>query len=371
MDITATRHRGRHDPHDDHQDAGMSSEERIMNGAGMTPFIQVLFAVTLVFAVLYFARIVFEPIAFALFGMAIIWPFQKAVESKMPKPAALILTILLTLFVIFVLASAIIWSTGDIIHWVFTNVARFQSLYMRTNQWLEGHGIFVTEGLGPYDVRAFIGVAQGVAMGVNYFIGFCVIVFLLLTFGVIELSVFRLHVEELQSTIDWNVSQTVDEIARRIRKYMLIRTLASVVTGVAVFAFTFIMGLDLAIEWGVISFVLNYIPYIGPLIAVVFPVLFATAQFQSWPMAMAIFVGLYTIQFSIGNYFEPVITGKALSISPFVMLVAFFFWAFLWGIPGAFIGLPVTIAIFTVCEQNRSSRWIVRLLSTSGAPLVN
>jgi predicted PurR-regulated permease PerM len=302
----------------------MSNEERIMNDARISPFIQVLFAVTLVSAVLYLARVVFEPIAFALFGIAIIWPFQKALESKMPKPAALILTILLTLFVIFALASAIVWSAGEIVHWVFANVARFQSLYMRTSQWLEGHGIFVTEGFGQYDVRTFIGIVQGVAMGVNYFIGFCVVVFLLLTFGLIELGVFRLRVEELQSTINWNISQIVDEIVRRVRKYMLIRTLASVVTGFAVFAFTFFVGLDLATEWGVISFVLNYIPYIGTLIAVVFPVLFATAQFQSWPIAVAIFMGLYIIQFSIGNYFEPVITGKILLISPFVMLVAFF-----------------------------------------------
>jgi AI-2 transport protein TqsA len=117
--------------------------------------------------------------------------------------------------------------------------------------------------------------------------------------------------------------------------------------------------------------VLNYIPYIGPLIAVVFPVLFASAQFENWQMALVIFGGLYAIQFLIGNYFESMIAGKALAISPFVMLVAFFFWAFLWGIPGAFVGLPVTIALLTICEQNPSSRWVTRLLSTSGATLAH
>jgi len=349
----------------------MSNEAPVMNDTRLGRFIQVLVAVILVSAALYFARVVFEPIAFALFGMALVWPFQKAIDTKMPKPSALILTILLTLFVIFVLASAIIWGIGDIVHWVFANVGRFQSLYMRTTQWLEGYGIFVTEGLGQYDVRTFIGIAQGAAMGVNYFIGFCVVVFLLLTFGLIELSDFRIRLEELEPKIGWKISQTAEEIARKVRKYMLIRTLASALTGLAVFAFTLSIGLDLAIAWGVISFVLNYIPYIGPLIAVVFPVLFATAQFESLPMAIVIFGGLYTIQFLIGNYFEPMIAGKALAISPFVMLVAFFFWAFLWGIPVAFIGLPVTIALFTICEQNPSSRWIARLLSTSGAPLVD
>jgi len=349
----------------------MSNEAPAMNDTRLGRFIQALVAVILVSAALYFARVVFEPIAFALFGMALVWPFQKAIEAKMPKPNALILTILLTLFVIFVLASAIIWSVGDIVHWIFANVARFQSLYMRTTQWLEGHGIFVMEGLGQSDIRTFIGIVQGAATGVNYFIGFCVVVFLLLTFGLVELSDFRIRLEELEPKIGFNISQTAEEIAKKVRKYMLIRTLASVLTGLAVFVFTLSIGLDLAIAWGVISFVLNYIPYLGPLIAVVFPVLFATAQFESWPMAIVIFGGLYTIQFLIGNYFEPMVAGKALAISPFVMLVAFFFWAFLWGIPWAFIGLPVTIALFTVCEQNPSSRWIARLLSTSGAPLVD
>ena len=108
---------------------------------------------------------------------------------------------------------------------------------------------------------------------------------------------------------------------------------------------------------------LNYIPYLGTLVAIVLPVLFASVQFESWRMVLFIFGGLYLIQFLIGSYFEPRIVGKALAISPFVMLIAFFFWAFLWGIPGAFIGIPVTIALFTVYEKNPSLSWLAKLLS--------
>jgi predicted PurR-regulated permease PerM len=78
---------------------------------------------------------------------------------------------------------------------------------------------------------------------------------------------------------------------------------------------------------------------------------------------IVIFAGLYAIQFLTGNYFELFITGQSLRISPFVMLVSFFFWGLLWGIPGAFIGLPATIAIFTILDLNLSTRWIARLLS--------
>src|SRR5262249_22168312 len=157
----------------------------------------------------------------------------------------------------------------------------------------------------------------------NSFVGFCVVVFLLLTFGLTELAYFERRFDELEPRIGWNVSRTAGEIARKIRTYMLIRTLASVLTGLAVFAYALSMGLELAIAWGVISFVLNYIPYIGTLVATVLPVLFATVQFESWQMPVIIFGGLYIIQFLIGNYLEPMIAGKALAVSPFVMLVAF------------------------------------------------
>ncbi len=343
----------------------MHKETLVIDGAGPGRFIPVVLAAVLVSAALYLARAVFEPIAFALFGLALVWPLKKALEARMAKSIALILTVLLSLIVIVALVSAIVWSIGDVVHWILANLARFQSLYTQTTQWLERQGIFVTEGIGQFDIRTFVSVLQGIALGANYFSGFCVVVFLLLMFGLTELSDFRIRFEALHLKIDCNISETAAEIAKRIRKYMFIRTLASVLTGLAVFTFTLSVGLDLAIAWGVISFVLNYIPFIGSLVAVALPVLFATAQFESWKMAIFIFGGLYAIQFLIGNYLEPVIAGKALAISPLAMLVAFFFWAFLWGIPGAFIGLPVTIALFTVCEQNSSSRWIARLLSNS------
>jgi predicted PurR-regulated permease PerM len=344
----------------------LKKEELSMFEVAPSGFVQALLAVVLVSAAFYLARVVLEPIAFAFFGMALVAPLQKALETRMPRSLALVLTVLVTLVVILALASAIIWSVGDIIHWILSNLGRFQSLYMRVTQWLEGHGIFVTEWSGQYNIRRFAGFLQQVALAVNSFAGFCLVVFLLLTFGLTELGSFEKRFDELEPKIGWKVSQMAREISRKIRTYMLIRTLASVVTGLAVFAYTLSMGLDLAVAWGVISFVLNYIPYVGTLVAVVLPVIFAAVQFESWQAPAILFGGLYLIQFLIGNYLEPMIAGKALAVSPFVMLVALFFWGFLWGLPGAFIGLPMTIALITICDHRPSSRWLVRLLSRSG-----
>jgi AI-2 transport protein TqsA len=346
----------------------MSNEEAVRTSGGRDRFVPALFAVVLVSASLYFARIVFEPIAFVLFAMALVEPFQKAVEVRMGKPIALTLTILLTLLVILILVWAIVWSIGDVGHWAVANVDRFKSLYMRADQWLESHEIFTLDFPNGFDSSWLIGVFQAVAAQVNYFIGFALVVFLFLIFGLAEMGDFKMKISALDKKLSgWSLSETSGQIAEKIRKYMLIRTLASVVTGLAVFVFTLSIGLDLAVAWGIISFVLNYIPYIGPLVAVVLPVIFATAQFESWQTAAVIFGSLYLIQFVIGNYLEPMLTGTALAISPFVMLFAFIFWDFLWGMPGSFIGIPVTIALFTIWEQNPSTRWIANLMSTSGS----
>jgi len=90
-------------------------------------------------------------------------------------------------------------------------------------------------------------------------------------------------------------------------------------------------GLQLAAEWGVIAFALNYIPFIGPFIATVFPTLLALAQFASWQAALAVFACLNIIQFVIGSYIEPRVFGSELAISPFVVLFAVISWTFLWG----------------------------------------
>ncbi|MGH6821614.1 MAG: AI-2E family transporter, partial [Methylocella sp.] len=144
----------------------MSNEQavvRIVTDAARNRFIIAVFAVVLVSAALYFGRIVLEPVAFVLFTMALVEPFQKAAAVMFGKPVALILTVLLTLLVLSILVGAIVWSIGDIIHWGLANVERFQSLYMRTTRWLQEQDFFIgdLESLGSF---SFAGVFQTLAV---------------------------------------------------------------------------------------------------------------------------------------------------------------------------------------------------------------
>ena len=114
------------------------------------------------------------------------------------------------------------------------------------------------------------------------------------------------------------------ETASKLRTYMRVRTIMSIATGIAVWAFARAMGLDLAVEWGVIAFVLNYIPFIGSLLATLFPTIFAVLQFGTWQAAVFVFLALQGIQFLSGSTIEPRLTGARLAMSPFLVLVAVF-----------------------------------------------
>jgi AI-2 transport protein TqsA len=136
----------------------------------------------------------------------------------------------------------------------------------------------------------------------------------------------------------------------------------SLATGVLVGLFAWVAGLQFAVEWGVIAFALNYIPFIGPFVATLFPPLLAMAQFASWQAVPGVFVSPNIIQFVIGSYVEPRVPGNVLSISPLVVLFAVFFWTILWGLYGAFIGVPIAVDALTFCSHHPSIRWIADLL---------
>jgi Predicted permease len=319
----------------------------------------------LLFAGLYFARSILAPVAFSLFVIAIVWPLQRTLETRVPRLLALVATLVVTLLVIAVLGYLIVWSFGTVGRWVIDNALRFQALYLQWTDWLEEHGILVTSFLVEnFNAGWLIRAVQEIGGRLQGLVTFVVITFVFTALGLLEVDIARKNIETLSNK---EAAQTILQastlIADKFQRYMLVRSAMSVLTGLVVWAFALLAGLELATAWGLIAFVLNYIPFIGPLVATVFPTIFALVQFGSWQLAAIVFLALNLIQFLIGSYLEPRIAGAALSLSPFVVLFAVFFWAFLWGVPGAFIGVPIVIAALTLCEQRESTRWIAALLS--------
>lgn len=317
----------------------------------------------------YIAQAVFEPVIFALFIIALIWPLQQHLQSRIPKAAALVVTILVTLGAIVALSSMVAWGGGQIADWISQNLGRIQTTFVSSTKWLEDHDIFIVALVTEhFNAGVLIGVLQTVALRVNTFVGFALLVLIYIVMIMAETEGFQSKLFSLKNEdTSRRLLHASAEIARKFRKYMIVRTMASIATGLAVWIFALLAGLENALAWGVLTFALNYLPYVGPLVVTILPALFAFVQFGSWEMAAFIFAGLILIQFFIGSYLEPVFSGTALAMSPTVVVFAVLFWTFLWGIPGAFIGVPLAIAFLTLCEQFPSSRWIATMFSGDSA----
>ena len=327
-----------------------------------------IIAVVVVCAAASLARSVLGPLAAALFIMGIVWPAQKWLQSRIPQLAALAIVLLLTITICLAFTSLAAWAFGRVGHFLIADAARYQAYYERAVAWLDNHGIEVAGLWAEYFNVGWVLRAMPYLTGrVNTILSFWLIALVYVVLGLIEIDDVGRRIDRLQNRTAARVLRDGSRAtAVKFRKYLLVRTQMSVVTGLLVALFAAGTGLPFAFEWGVIAFVLNYIPFVGPFIATVFPTLVEMAQLSSWGAVLGVFACLNIIQFVIGSYIEPRVSGAVLAMSPTVVLFAVFFGMFLWGLFGAFIGVPIAIAIITFCSHNPSSRWVADYL---GGPM--
>jgi AI-2 transport protein TqsA len=335
-------------------------------GAGGSRMVGSVTTGIIVLALLHVAQSIFAPLIFSLFIIALVWPCQAALQRWLPKLLALLITLVITMAAIIAIGSSVAWGFSKLAQWLFLNADRFQAIYIDWTSWLEGHGLAVAGPLTDrFDVSWLVRFVQGMAGRLNSFAGFTLLVFIFIMLGLLEVEDFnkRLTLPAAQP-YGARILSANRIIGAKLRRFMIVRTFASILTGCVVWLFALGAGLELAAAWGAIAFALNYIPFLGPFVATALPTLFAIAQFDSWQTAVVIFTSLNVIQFIIGSYLEPRLTGASLAISPFAVIFAVFFWSFMWGISGAFIGVPMLIAFIVYCAGIPSGQWIATLLSS-------
>ena len=332
-----------------------------------------LIAIVVACSALYVASGVFAPIALALLIIAMLWPVQHALESVMPKSLALILALVFLVVVFALFGSLTLWAFGRIARWMINDVSRFQSVYEQLTGWLEGHGIAVAAiWTEHFNTSSAISLIQTISGRLNTTMSFWVVVLVYVFLALPEVGTVARKLRSMDNVeLGRILLQGSMVTGAKIRRYMLVRTLMSAITGLLVFATAFAFGLPLSKEWGVLAYVLNYIPFLGPMIATLLPTVVAVVEFQQWQSAVLVFIVLNVIQFAVGSFIEPRISGNALSISPFLVLFAIFFWTYMWGLFGAFIGVPITIAVLTFCDQHDRTRWLAYLLGGAEKTVAN
>lgn len=324
-----------------------------------------IIAAIMIGACLFLTRSFLAPVAFAFYLVAVVWPVQRRLQRWMSTGFAAVVTVLVSLAVVGAMLSLVVWSFRRVGAWLLANIGRFQALYAQADAWFEAHG-FVMAGLitENFDVRWLLRVFQEVSGLLQSLSSFLVVMFLFMILGLLEVGVFRSQLAALRRYDAGRfLIEAGADMAGKMQKHMLVRSVVSLATGAVVWVFTLASGLELALAWGVIAFAMNYIPFIGPFVATLLPTLFALIQLESWRMALFVFLSLNVIQFVSGSYLEPRIAGKALAISPVLVLLAIFLWGFLWGIAGILLAVPFLIAALTLCAHAPSLRWVADLLS--------
>ena len=164
------------------------------------------------------------------------------------------------------------------------------------------------------------------------------------------------------------ISAIMGSIIRRVNRYLLVKALISTVTGIAIFLLLRVFGLEFAVAMGLLTFVLNFIPSVGSIIATLIVTLVAYIQVPEPQTAVLIFVLAGMTQFLLGNVIDPMLMGKTLRLSSFGIIISLAFWGAVWGIPGMFLAVPFMVSAMIICSHIPAARPVAVLLSREGLP---
>jgi len=221
------------------------------------------------------------------------------------------------------------------------------------------------DAIGNTVLKQIEGLAATVASGTGLMITGTVIVlfFVLLALG--ETDRWRDKMDQVTGGEDWQ--RVTDTLGRTLREFILVRTFIGFVTAAVYGGWLMFFGVDLILVWATLAFLLTFVPNLGSLLSGVLPTIYAflTLDFGT---AFLVGAGLFAIEQVLGNWLDPKLQGRRVSLSPLVILVSILFWGALWGVAGAFLGTPMTLTIMILCNATLPLRPVALLLSNQSRP---
>ena len=187
------------------------------------------------------------------------------------------------------------------------------------------------------------------------------LVFLLLAFILFESQIFKQKVEYF-AIKDPSALHIANTFISNLKRYLAIKTISSIATGVIVWGFLILFDVPHALLWAVLAFILNYIPTIGSIIAAI-PAILVSLAVNDISATLWLTLIYLVVNISIGNFIEPRFLGKGLGISTLVVILSLLFWGFIFGIGGMFLAVPLTMSIKIALDANPRTKFISILLS--------
>jgi len=308
---------------------------------------------------------VLMPPTVAALVVILLWPLQSRLEQRLPRLLSVVTSVFIVVLALCLLGGAF-WMCGNA---VASHSAQFQQQFNtfvgRMDAFLSQHQTLAQ--FRHWNPEQIFGQAMHLlssfAVAAYQVVGCLILIGVFLVLLLIEVQPFndRFQQRFAGERAD-RITGAARDTATSIRRFVVMRTVTCTTAGVLTGVFTWAIGLDLALVWAMLAFVLNYIPVFGPIVSVIPPTLVALIEPGRPWLVFVTLGGLTVIHFLVGNYLDPMLQGRYLSLPPFVIFFSLVFWSWAWGIPGAVLSVPLTVGIVVSCQHFESTRWVARLL---------
>jgi predicted PurR-regulated permease PerM len=305
------------------------------------------------------------PFCLALFlSFALTPALDFLVRWKVPRSVAMIAILLLT-FIVLYLVGALFYASGkQFASELPSNNEMLKSFLDGVDQTiknprLKAEALSWINNLNGEKIGGFILSALGPFLSFmsELLLVFVFMIFILGGRGRMEKKIAQAFSPDQAST----VARAMRKIDNQVQRYLAVKTLVGIVTGALTTVILALFHLPFAIIFGVLAFLLNYIPTLGSIVATALPVLLATFFFSNLGPVVGILVLLMAINFFLGNFVEPRLQGKGLGLSPLLVFFSLFFGVWLWGIPGMILAVPI-LAILKIIFSNIPSLKILETM---------
>jgi predicted PurR-regulated permease PerM len=291
-------------------------------------------------------------------GPAVFWLKSKKVSSG----AAVILVVLGMIGVLSIVGYVVGSSVNEFVQVLPSFDARLREILQSWIEWLDGKGVKVSgaRALELLDPGAAMSLAARLLNSVGGLLTNAFLIILTVIFTLLEASSFPGKVKKAFGSGELTLVQ-FEEFARKLNRYVALKTVMSLGTGLCVGLWVTIAGVDFAILWALLAFLLNYIPNLGSIFAAVPAVLMALVQY-GLGHALMVAVGYLVINVVISNFLEPRFMGRGLGLSTLAVFLSLVVWAWIFGPLGMLLAVPLTITLKIAFESGPGTHWIGVLL---------
>jgi len=329
--------------------------------------IMVCAALVIVIAGMKMAAPLLVPFLLSVFIAVISFPLMSRLQQNgLPKGLSILLVMLLVILSGIGLTILIGSSLTDFSQSLPGYQQKISEEWNAVLQWLNNHGISVADNIKEVvNPVAAVGLVSSILKGfgnvlTNSFLIILTVVFILVeTAGLTQKFMSLKGNESSSASSDEEAFATV--FVEKLRNYMSMKTIISMITGVIIGTALWIIGVDYPVLWGVLAFMLNFVPNIGSIIAAVPAVILTVVQlgFGSALLVAAVYV---TVNVLIGSVVEPKYMGKGLGLSTLVVFVSLVFWGWVLGPVGMLLSVPLTITVKLALDSKPETLWLGHLL---------